>query len=208
MGSSYSLAIEELRDESTPAPPPRIISTVSMSDPPCSNRRLESGHKPHPTLETPAVCGRISKIGRSHARAMLVEAAWAAAKAPGPLHAFFVRIRAKRGHQVAAVAVARKLAVLVWHMLTKQADYQWARPSLVAHKIRAVDLLAGKPQKKGNKSGPAAYAYNVKKLRDQEMRFAEQAQKGYERFVDTWRHTRLMKKARGRLNPAGSSKVV
>jgi transposase len=41
--------------------------------------------------------GRISKVGRSHARAMLVEAAWAAAKAPGPLHAFFVRIRAKRG---------------------------------------------------------------------------------------------------------------
>jgi hypothetical protein len=43
--------------------------------------------------------GRISKIGRSHARAMLVEAAWTAAKAPGPLHAFFVRIRARRGHQ-------------------------------------------------------------------------------------------------------------
>lgn len=62
--------------------------------------------------------GRISKVGRSHARAMLVEAAWAAAKAPGPLHAFFVRVRAKRGHQVAAVAVARKLTVLVWHMLT------------------------------------------------------------------------------------------
>lgn len=39
--------------------------------------------------------GRISKIGRSHARAMLVEAAWAAAKAPGPLHAFFVRVRAR-----------------------------------------------------------------------------------------------------------------
>jgi transposase len=57
--------------------------------------------------------GRISKVGRSHARAMLVEAAWAAAKAPGPLHAFFVRVRARRGHQVAAVAVARKLAVLV-----------------------------------------------------------------------------------------------
>lgn len=31
---------------------------------------------------------------------------------PGPLHAFFVRIRAKRGHQVAAVALARKLTVL------------------------------------------------------------------------------------------------
>lgn len=29
--------------------------------------------------------GRIGKAGRSHARAMLVDAAWAAAKAPGPL---------------------------------------------------------------------------------------------------------------------------
>ncbi len=29
--------------------------------------------------------GRISKVGRSHARAMRVEAAWAATKAPGPL---------------------------------------------------------------------------------------------------------------------------
>ncbi|WP_292598102.1 hypothetical protein [Mesorhizobium sp.] len=32
------------------------------------------------------------------ARAMLVEAAWAAANAPGPLHAFLVRVRAKRRH--------------------------------------------------------------------------------------------------------------
>ena len=71
--------------------------------------------------------GRISKIGRSHARAMLVEAAWAAAKARGPLRAFFVRIRARRGHQIAAVAVARKLTVLCWHLLTKGEDYQWAR---------------------------------------------------------------------------------
>ena len=98
--------------------------------------------------------GRISKVGRSHARAMLVEAAWAAAKAPGPLHAFFVRIRARRGHQIAAVAVARKLAVLCWHMLTKETDYLWARPSLVAHKRRAMELQAGRPQKKGNARGP------------------------------------------------------
>jgi transposase len=30
----------------------------------------------------------------------------------------------RRGHQVAAVAVARKLAVLCWNLLTKDADYQ------------------------------------------------------------------------------------
>jgi transposase len=50
--------------------------------------------------------GRISKRGRSHAHAMLVEAAWAAAKTPGSLRAFFLRIRARRGHQIAAVRAA------------------------------------------------------------------------------------------------------
>ncbi|MGX5805587.1 transposase [Bradyrhizobium sp. Arg314] len=60
--------------------------------------------------------GRISRHGRSRARAMVVEAAWAAAKVPGPLRGFFRRIRNKRGHQVAAVAVARKLAVLIWYL--------------------------------------------------------------------------------------------
>ena len=31
------------------------------------------------------------------------------------------------------MAVARKLAVLCWHMLTKEEDYLWARPALVAN---------------------------------------------------------------------------
>ncbi len=129
--------------------------------------------------------GRISKRGRSHARAMLVEAAWAAAKAPGPLRAFFLRIRARRGHQIAAVAVARKLAVLCWHLLTKKTDYQWARPALVANKLRTMELQAGQPSSKGNKRG-AAYAYNVKELRDREIELARHAEQAYERFVSQW----------------------
>lgn len=145
--------------------------------------------------------GRISKVGRSHARAMLVEAAWAAAKAPGPLHAFFVRIRAKRGHQVAAVALARKLTVLCWHLLTKQEDYLWARPALVANKLRSMELQAGRPQQKGSRRGPA-YAYNVKALRDQERLVAEQAEKSYERFVAQWRTRPPKDRVRGRLKPA------
>ena len=43
----------------------------------------------------------------------------------------------------AAVAVARKLAVLCWHVLTKKQDYLWARPALVANKMRAMELQAG-----------------------------------------------------------------
>ena len=68
----------------------------------------------------PAYHGRITKQGRGHARGMLVEAAWAAARAPGPLRAFFLRVRARRGQHVAAVATARKLAILIWHLLTRR----------------------------------------------------------------------------------------
>jgi hypothetical protein len=145
--------------------------------------------------------GRISKVGRSHARAMLVEAAWTAAKAPGPLHAFFVRIRARRGHQVAAVAVARKLVVLCWHLLTKQVDYLWARPALVANKKRSLELQAGHPARKGNKPGPT-HAYNVKALRDQEMAIAMQAERAYEQFVAQWRPRGPRHEVRERLKPA------
>ena len=166
-----------------------LMAAIGSIDRFNSPQKLESYFGLNPRVRQsglgPAHHGRISKAGRSHARAMLVEAAWAAAKAPGPLRAFFIRIRARRGHQIAAVAVARKLATLCWHMLTKGEDYHWARPSLVAHKRRAMELAAGQPQKKGNRRG-ASFAYNVKELRQQEARIAEHAEKSYEQFVATW----------------------
>jgi transposase len=137
--------------------------------------------------------GRISKHGRAHARAMLVQAAWAAAKAPGPLRAFFLRIRGRRGHQVAAVAVARKLAVLRWHLLTKNVDYPWARPALVASKVRAMQLQSGAPAMKGGRRG-AAYAYNIKELRDREIDVARHAEHAYETFVRHWQPRRQQKR--------------
>lgn len=133
---------------------------------------------------------------------MLVEAAWAVAKTPGPLHAFFVRIRARRGHQIAAVAVARKLTVLCWHLLTKDENYLWARPVLIANGVRAMELQAGKPQQKGNRSGPA-YASNVRAHREQEMRIAEQAERSYAHLVAHWKPRQSKAGGRGRLKPAG-----
>jgi transposase len=82
----------------------------------------------------PASHGRITKQGRAHARGMLVEAAWAAAKTPGPLRAFYERIRGRRGMQIAVVATARKLAVLCWTMIERGEDYAFARPSLTDKK--------------------------------------------------------------------------
>jgi transposase len=132
----------------------------------------------------PAYHGRITKQGRGHARGMLVEAAWAAARAPGPLRAFFLRVRARRGPHVAAVATARKLAVLIWHLLRKGESYLWARPALHARKLRDLELKAGHKPSRGQKG--AAHAYNIKSHRAQERRWVEQAETAYARFVAGW----------------------
>ena len=141
----------------------------------------------------PAYHGRITKQGRGHARGMLVEAAWAAARAPGPLRAFFLRVRSRRGQHVAAVATARKLAVIIWHLLVKSESYAWARPSLHAKKLRDAELKAGHRPARGQKG--AAHAYNIKSHRDEERRWVEQAETAYARFVAGW-NPRGPKKAR------------
>ena len=73
----------------------------------------------------PATHGRISKQGSAPARYALVEAAWSVVRQPGPMHAFYERIRTRRRHQLAIVATARKLAVRFWHLLTKEEDYAY-----------------------------------------------------------------------------------
>lgn len=74
--------------------------------------------------------GRISKQGASQVRHMLAEAAFVAVSTAGPMRSFYERVRARRGHQIAIVAVARKLTVLLWHLLTREQDYAYQRPSL------------------------------------------------------------------------------
>ena len=118
---------------------------------------------------------------------MLVEAAWALAQAPGPLSAFFQRISLKRGKQIAAVATGRKLAVLVWHMLTKNEDYAWTRPALLQWKLRNLELKAGHASRRGgNKPGPAS-DYSLQVVRDKERAWLGLAEQEYRRFVAAWR---------------------
>jgi transposase len=142
----------------------------------------------HPTVRqsgnAPARHGRVSKEGPSAARHVLVEAAWSAAKAPGPLRAFAQRTAARRGRHVATVAVARKLAVLAWSLLTRGEDYAFARPSLVRRKLRTLELKAGAPPAK---PGPNAHAVWSTKADAAERRVAEQAEITYRRLVADWR---------------------
>jgi transposase len=120
---------------------------------------------------------------------LLVEAAWGAAQAPGPLRAFFLRVRDRRGQQVAIVATARKLAVIVWYVLTRNEPFAWDRPALTAHKLRALELQSGMPAQHGSRKGTAA-AYSLKSVRDQERAVAEQAERTYQRLFSRWKQAR------------------
>jgi transposase len=96
--------------------------------------------------EAPARSGRISERGSASARWALVEAAWSAVLQPGPLRAFYQRIRARRGHGKAIVTAAPKLAVLFWCMLTRSQDYAHQQPSLTRNKLRCLEITAGAPK--------------------------------------------------------------
>jgi len=130
----------------------------------------------------PARHGRISKQGASEARHVLVEAAWVATRTAGPLRAFAQRLAARRGWNIAIVAVARKLVVIAWHMLTRGEDYAFARPILVRAKLREIELRSGAPRARGRSIGVAPTAAE----RQLERELAVAAEVAYERLVKDW----------------------
>jgi transposase len=132
----------------------------------------------------PARGGRISKRGSASARWALVEAAWSVVRQPGPLHAFYDRVRARRGHGKAVVASARKLAILFWCLLTRGEDYAHQQPSLTAKKLRLLEIRAGAPTLKGQPTGVWA---TRQQMREAERELAQQAEASYQRMVSDWK---------------------
>ena len=130
----------------------------------------------------PAAHGHISKQGSPSARHALVEASWSVMRQPGPLRAFYQRIGARRGSNVAAVAVARKLACLFWCLLTREQDYAYQQPSLTHKKLHRLELQAGAPKRK---AGAGTWSTNVA-MRNAERELARQAEEAYKRTVADW----------------------
>jgi len=135
----------------------------------------------------PARHGRITKQGSASVRHVLVEAAWVTVRAPGPMRAFYERVRARRGAQVAAVATARKLASLFWCLLTREQDYAFGQPSLTRRKVRKLELAAGAPSRKGQVR--AGDGLRNKQIRDAERALAAQAEDAYRRTIADWKAT-------------------
>ena len=177
-------------------------------------RHLPRRDRRDPPLREPAQAGRLPRArstgepvglcsgdpradlqaGSTRARHALVEASWSTVRQPGPVRAFYERIRVRRGHQVAVVACARKLACLFWCLLSRSEDYAFAQPSLTRKKLRRLELAAGAPSKRGRRSGPMAANPAIRKA---ERELAEQAEAAYRRSVRDWQATQAKRKGAG-----------
>lgn len=79
--------------------------------------------------------GRITKAGRRDLRAAMVEAAHAAARTHPHWQAELARLEPRLGRNKAIVAIARKLLVAVWHVLTEGCADRFAEPEHLARKL-------------------------------------------------------------------------
>jgi hypothetical protein len=116
-------------------------------------------------------------------------------KTPGPLRAFYLRVRARRGAQVAIVATARKLACLCWQLLTTEQDYAFKRQTIVDRKLRALELRAGAPTRHGaqhTKGTPT-----IKQRAHAERALTEQAELAYQRLIQDWQATATSRNGAG-----------
>lgn len=85
------------------------------------------------------VTGSITKHGSRHIRWILVEVAQAIARTnKSKLKRFFRRIQAKKGYNVAAVALARKVLCILYHLLMNREMYQ--EDNVIKTKSADVDI--------------------------------------------------------------------
>lgn len=103
------------------------------------------GAKVHDSGETHRR-GHITKRGRRELRTTMVEAAWNAVRWHPFWKAEFTRfVEVKRQHpKVAIVAIARRLLVVVWHVLSKQEADRQAIPHKVARKFQLWSYRVGR----------------------------------------------------------------
>jgi transposase len=80
--------------------------------------------------------GSITKAGSPLLRWLMVEAARAAIRWDPHWRKIYNRIARRRGSSIAVVAVARRLLVLVWHLLSKNDIYYYLQPQTFVNKLQ------------------------------------------------------------------------
>jgi transposase len=108
--------------------------------------------------------GRITKAGRRDLRTALVEAAQTASNTHPHWKAELARLKPRLGRNKAIVAIARKLLVVVWHVLTKEETDRFAEPVGVARKLLNYTYLLGKENRSAEQSGAQYVRQELDKL--------------------------------------------
>jgi transposase len=81
--------------------------------------------------------GHLTKRGNAEARAMLVEAAHHAGRPRHPLNPYFRRVMATGGYKKAVVAVAQRLARILWRMWRAGEEFDPRKLNVVAEKYQS-----------------------------------------------------------------------
>lgn len=110
---------------------------------------------------THCVHGPITKQGNAHARWLLVQAAQHLGTYRGPLGQTMRTIVRRKNRKVAVVACARKLAVLVWHVLSSGEPFRYAVPKTLEAKYSRLRVRATGTRRKGGiaKGSPRSPQY-------------------------------------------------
>jgi transposase len=98
--------------------------------------------------------GRITKAGRRDIRAAMVEAAHTAVRTHPHWQAELDRLEPRLGKNKAIVAIARKLLVAVWHILTKDSPDRFADPERVARKLLKHAYCLGRAHRPQGQTAP------------------------------------------------------
>jgi transposase len=93
--------------------------------------------------------GPITKQGNAHARWLLVQAAQHLGQYRGPLGLTFRRIARRKNRKVAVVACARRLAVLLWHVLRSGEPFRYAPPGSLQVKFARLRVRATGQRRRG-----------------------------------------------------------
>ena len=96
--------------------------------------------------------GRITKAGRSDLRVALVEAAQVAANTHPHWKAELARLEPRLGRNKAIVAIARKLLITVWYVLSQYKTDRFAEPDAIAQKFLKFAYRVGKHNRPAGQS--------------------------------------------------------
>jgi transposase len=98
--------------------------------------------------------GKITKTGRRDLRTAMVEAAQTAVNHDRHWKAELARLEPRLGRNKAIVAIARKMLVAVWHILSKEEVYRYAETERTARKLMQHAYRLGKANRpKGESPG-------------------------------------------------------